>query len=907
MLAIRDGHSPATMIRRDDYTAPAYWVDSVDLTFDLDPNKTKVLNKMVLRRNQNVEACPLRLDGEELNLARVLVNGQGASFKIESNQLVIENLPEETPFELEIFTTCNPTKNTQLMGLYVSQDSFFTQCEAEGFRRITYYLDRPDVMANFSVVLRADKKKYPVLLSNGNLIKSGELEDGRHYVKWVDPHKKPCYLFALVAGKLVCREQGIKSRSGRSHLLQVYVRPGDMDKTEHAMNSLISSVIWDESRFGLSLDLERFMIVATNDFNMGAMENKGLNIFNTKYVLANQTTATDTDYANIESVVGHEYFHNWTGNRVTCRDWFQLSLKEGLTVFRDQEFSQDLCTNYSARAVKRIEDVRVLRTAQFPEDSGPMAHPVRPESYIEINNFYTVTIYEKGAEVVRMMQTLVGTTPTCTDGGRSNFSRGMKLYFERFDGQAVTCDDFTQAIADANPGSHLFQLLKPFKRWYSQAGTPVIKAHGVYDSLTRTYTLTLSQKFQNGGEKNLPYVIPVGFALFNEEGQQLALHESSNSTSNNFFSTTLVLSEEMQSFVFENILKQPVPSLLRGFSAPVILEYEYKDQDLLILLAHDSDPFNRWEAGQRLALRAALHALSNFGDLQSSVLNVEFIEAMRGILRHSELDAAFKELVLTLPSESYIADQLDVVDPQRIHQVRECMRLELAQALESDWKWAFEFHQDSGAFKPDPHNAGRRALSGMALSQLCLVDGKTIESVWAQTAFERVQFSNNMTDRVNALAALIYTHHSLASAALDYFYAQFQHEDLVLDKWFSLQAASCDRKGEVLSIVKNLKIHSKFYINNPNRARSLLFSFCSANPGAFHRSDGEGYVFWKTCVLELDPINPQVAARLARSMDRWKKLSEPYRSKALAAIELVAAQPNLSNDLREVINRSLIE
>ena len=423
--------SPSAVIHRSDYAPPAFWVDTVDLSFDLDPVKTRVLNKMSVRRNLQVASQPLRLQGEELNLARVLVDGQGCSFKMDGNTLVLENLPEtEGPFALEIFTTCNPSKNSKLMGLYLSEDSFFTQCEAEGFRRITYFLDRPDVMASYSVTLRADKNKYPVLLSNGNLVEQGTLEDGRHFARWVDPHRKPCYLFALVAGQLVCREQRIISASGTPHLLQVYVRPGDLDKTEHAMHSLIAAVAWDEQRFGLPLDLERFMIVATSDFNMGAMENKGLNIFNTKYVLANSSTATDADYANIESVVGHEYFHNWTGNRITCRDWFQLSLKEGLTVFRDQEFSQDLCADPSARAVKRIEDVRLLRTVQFPEDAGPMAHPVRPDSYLEINNFYTVTIYEKGAEVVRMMQTLTS---------RDGFAKGMKLYFERFDGQAVTC------------------------------------------------------------------------------------------------------------------------------------------------------------------------------------------------------------------------------------------------------------------------------------------------------------------------------------------------------------------------------------------------------------------------------------------------------------------------------------
>ena len=503
---MREGHN--NVIYRSDYQAPAFWIDNVDLTFDLDPAKTRVLNKMKVRRNADVVPQSLRLDGEELNLARVLVNGQGTSFKLENNQLVLENLPDGyEPFDLEIFTTCCPAKNTKLMGLYVSNDSFFTQCEAEGFRRITYFLDRPDVMASYSVLIRADKKAYPVLLSNGNLVEQGALDEGRHYARWVDPFRKPSYLFALVAGQLVAREQRITSRAGKDHLLQVYVRPGDLDKTEHAMNSLMASVAWDEARFGLSLDLERFMIVATSDFNMGAMENKGLNVFNTKYVLASQATATDTDFSNIESVVGHEYFHNWTGNRITCRDWFQLSLKEGLTVFRDQEFSMDLAGAPSARAVKRIEDVRVLRTAQFPEDAGPMAHPVRPDQYLEINNFYTVTVYEKGAEVVRMMQTLVG---------RDGFARGMKLYFERHDGSAVTCDDFAQAIADANPDSKLAQLLPQFKRWYSQAGTPRVKVATHYDAASGIYNLTLSQSCHAtpGQEAKEPFVIPSRWACW---------------------------------------------------------------------------------------------------------------------------------------------------------------------------------------------------------------------------------------------------------------------------------------------------------------------------------------------------------------------------------------------------------
>ncbi|MDD2728685.1 aminopeptidase N [Malikia sp.] len=887
MSSLREGNTP--VVKREDYAAPAYFVDTVDLCFDLDPAKTRVLNKMRLRRNPAVAAQPLRLDGEELNLARVLVDGAGCSFKLEGNQLVLEKLPEgDQPFELEIFTTCAPARNSKLMGLYVSQGTFFTQCEAEGFRRITYFLDRPDVMASYTVTLRADQATYPVLLSNGNLVEQGELEDGRHFAKWVDPHKKPCYLFALVAGQLVSREQRITSRSGGEHLLQVYVRPGDLDKTEHAMNSLMASIAWDEARFGLPLDLERFMIVATSDFNMGAMENKGLNIFNTKYVLANPATATDTDYAGIESVVGHEYFHNWTGNRVTCRDWFQLSLKEGLTVFRDQEFSMDMAGSASARAVKRIEDVRVLRSAQFPEDAGPMAHPVRPDQYAEINNFYTVTIYEKGAEVVRMQQTLVG---------REGFARGMKLYFERHDGQAVTCDDFAQAIADANPDSELARLLPQFKRWYAQAGTPRLHASGSYDAEARRYTLTLGQSCPAtpGQPAKEAFVIPVALGLLDAQGREI---EGS--------ARTVVLSETSQIVVFDGVDAEPVPSILRGFSAPVVLEHDYSDTQLLTLLAHDNDPFNRWEAGQRLALRRALAAVQS-QDAVHQPLDRAYLDAMRAVLGAPALDAAFKELVLTLPGETYIAEQLAVVDPQRIHAVREAMREQLAHALHDDWVHAFEAHQDNGAFRPDPVSSGRRALAGLALSMLCLAARENGNPVWPGKALQRFKDAGNMTDRFHALSALVGSGHALAAQALERFHALFKGEELVLDKWFALQAGAGDRGGNILPLVKQLLTHPDFHPRNPNRARSLIFSYCNANPGAFHRADAAGYRFWSERVIEIDAFNPQVAARLARALDRWKKLAEPYRSAAREAIARVAAKAELSNDVREVITRALAD
>ena len=913
----REGQAPAITINRADYTAPAYWIDTVDLCFDLDPVKTRVLNKMTLRRNLDVPVQPLRLDGEELNLARVLVNGQGTSFKMDGNQLVLDNLPDA--FELEIFTTCMPAKNTKLMGLYVSNDSFFTQCEAEGFRRITYFLDRPDVMAMYTVTLRADKVKYPVLLSNGNLVDQGTLGDGRHFAKWVDPHKKPAYLFALVAGQLVCREQRITSRAGKEHTLQVYVRPGDLDKTEHAMTSLMHSVAWDEARFGLQLDLERFMIVATSDFNMGAMENKGLNIFNTRYVLANQATATDVDFGNIESVVGHEYFHNWTGNRVTCRDWFQLSLKEGLTVFRDQEFSQDLCGEASARAVKRIEDVRVLRTAQFPEDAGPMSHPVRPDSYVEISNFYTVTIYEKGAEVVRMMQTLVASESDPL--GRAGFAKGITLYFERHDGQAVTCDDFAQAIADANPASSLARLLPQFKRWYSQAGTPRVRAEGVYDALESTYTLTLSQSCApiTGQASKEPMVIPVAIGLLGADGEDVVLHLSGQSPSGSHAgSRTVVLSSASETFTFTGISAEPVPSILRGFSAPVVLAFDYTDAQLLHLLKHDSDPFNRWEAGQRLAVKAALHAInsianSNRNDWATALngtLNDAYLSAMRQVLQHPALDAAFKELVLSLPSETYLAEQLDVVDPQLVHAVREAMRQQLATALQADWVAVYAAHSDTGAYTPDAASAGRRALAAMALSHLCLAArlsadaGSEGSAEWPDKTLQRFKDADNMTDRFNALTALVSSGSMLAAQALAQFHAMFKGEALVIDKWFSLQAGSPDRNGNILPAVKQLMKHSDFSVRNPNRARSVISTFCG-NPAAFHRLDAAGYVFWSDRVMELDAINPQVAARLARALDRWSKLAEPYRSAAREAIVRVAAKADLSKDTHEVVTRAL--
>ncbi len=886
---MREGTAP--LIRREDYSAPAFWIKTVDLTFDLDPVRTLVTSRMQLERNPGVPAQPLKLHGDELSVLRVLVNGESVSFRHEDGLLVLDSLQNvpEGPFSLEIRNTCTPERNTQLSGLYTSNGGLFTQCEAEGFRRITYFLDRPDVMAIYTVTLRAGKAAYPVLLSNGNLLSQTDLDGGRHQAVWHDPFPKPSYLFALVAADLVAREQHIRTRAGRDHLLQVYVRRGDLDKTEHAMNSLIASVVWDEARFKLPLDLDRFMIVAVGDFNMGAMENKGLNIFNTKFVLATPATATDVDYAGIESVVGHEYFHNWTGNRITCRDWFQLSLKEGLTVFRDQEFSIDMAGSESARAVKRIEDVRQLRQLQFPEDAGPMAHPVRPDSYQQINNFYTATVYEKGAEVVRMMQTLVG---------RDGFARGMALYFGRHDGQAVTCDDFAQAIADANPGSALAEHLTAFKHWYAQSGTPRLTASGHYDAQARSYTLTVEQVLAPGQE---PFVVPLAMGLVSRDGAPLPLRLEGEAECSGKH-RVLVLNAAHSRFTFTDIDSAPVPSLLRGFSAPVILSDDLSDADLLVLLQHDSDPFSRWEAGQRLALNRLLAATQAGGAL---TLDDAFIAAMRDILRHPALDAAFKDMVLTPPSEAYVAEKLTVVDPQHIHTAREAMRMQLAAALRDDWAWAHEQHQIPGAYTPDPVSSGKRSLANLALSMLCLDAVARGDAVWPGRAFQRFKDAAHMTDRLGALAALVNSHAELATPALERFHAMFKGEALVIDKWFALQATAPEVDGKVFARALELLKHPDFSIRNPNRARSLIASLCMMNPAAFHRADAAGYVFWADRVLELDAANPQLAARMARIMDRWSRLAEPYRSAAHQAISRVAAKPDLSSDVREIVSRAL--
>ena len=888
---MREG--PATVVRREDYAPPAYWIRSIELSFDLDPTKTIVGSRMRVERNPALAAQPLRLHGEGLNLLRVLADGESVSFREEAGLLIIDHPPAADSFTLEIRNTCAPEKNTELSGLYTSGGGFYTQCEAEGFRRITYFLDRPDVMAVYSVLIRADKAKYPVLLSNGNLIEQGDLDNGRHYAKWHDPFPKPSYLFALVAADLVAREQKIRTRAGRDHLLQVYVKRADLGKTEHAMNSLIASVVWDEARFGLPLDLERFMIVAVEDFNFGAMENKGLNLFNTKFVLASADTATDDDFFGVESVVAHEYFHNWTGNRVTCRDWFQLSLKEGLTVFRDQEFSMDMAGSASARAVKRIEDVLKLRTAQFPEDAGSMAHPVRPEAYAAINNFYTPTVYEKGAEVVRMMHTLVG---------REGFAKGLKLYFERHDGQAVTCDHFAQAIADANPLSPLAQQLDTFKQWYSRAGTPRLTARGSYDAQARSYTLQLSQ--QLGAADAPPLLIPVSVALFAADGQALPLQLADDPATLGH-EALLVLGQKEGRWTFVDVPSEPVPSLLRGFSAPVALDDGLDDAALLTLLAHDTDPFNRWEAGQRLSLKRLLAAVQAE---TLPVLDEAYVQALRSVLRHATLDPAFKAMVLALPGEGYIAEQLAVVDPQRIHAVREHLLDHLAEQLHADWAWAFEHHQVRGGYSPQRPQAGQRALTARALAMLCRHAARSGNPVWPGRAYQQLKDAGNMSDRLAGLNALVQSRAELADATLQRFHALAHGNALVIDKWFEVQARASEDPhgpGAVLARAKALLAHKDFSLRNPNRVRSLLVSLCRDNPAAFHRADASGYVFWAERLIELDAINPSVAGRLARVMDRWSHLAEPYRSAAREAIARVAARTELSTEVREIIHRAL--
>src|SRR5574344_1188291 len=764
--------------RRLDYKSPEFTVTDIDLTFELDMKKTVVTARSQVVRLTDDKSLPLVLAGEELKLRSVTVNGAEVAYTETANSLTLSHVPDS--FEIVIVTEISPSENSALMGLYVSDGKFCTQCEPEGFRRITFFLDRSDVLAKYTTHIIANEGAYHCMLSNGNCI-SDEVKDGKRIVSWQDPFPKPSYLFALVAGDFDDLQADFTTSSGRKVDVHLYGDKGQRERGTIALDSILKAMALDESRFELQYDLNRFMVVAVDFFNAGGMENKGLNIFNSKFVLADAESATDTDIENVLSVIGHEYFHNWTGDRVTCRDWFQLSLKEGLTVFRDQEFSMDMAATPSARAVKRIEDVRVLRTAQFPEDAGPMAHPVRPDSYVEINNFYTLTIYEKGAEVVRMQHNLVG---------RDGFAQGIKRYFEHFDGQAVTCDDFVQCMADANPASPLNQHLEQFKRWYSQAGPPQVHASGVFDADSASYTPTLRQTCPAtpGQSDKQPFVIPVTLGLLSAQGQALPLQLQGQESALGL-EHTLVLTEAEQSWTFtglQGLDGAPVPSLLRGFSAPVQLHYAASDAELLTQLAHDSDAFNRWEAGQRLMLRSALHAIQEIAvgaDLAEicakNYLQNELVQALRAVLLDSTLDPAFKELALTLPSESYIAEQLQQpVDPQHIHAVRQAMRLQLASALQADWQATYEAHTDTGAYRPEPHSAGRRALAGLALSMLCLAAQASGDSVWPGKAYQRFKQAGNLTDRIHALNALIHSASALAEPALERFYRMAKDEAL---------------------------------------------------------------------------------------------------------------------------------
>jgi len=875
--------TPQTIYRKD-YTPPSYLVDTVELGFDLDPARTIVANRMTMRRNLESAQREIELYGENMELVALRMNGKelgSKDYRIEGSLLTIPDTPEEVTLEIE--TICVPEQNTTLNGLYTSNGSFYTQCEAEGFRAITYFPDRPDVMAKFTVMLRADKDKYPVLLSNGNLVEEGDLDDGRHYAKWEDPFKKPSYLFALVAARLVCQEETFKLADGRDALLQVWVEDGNLDKTDYAMQSLKNSIRWDEERWGLELDLDRFMIVAVSDFNMGAMENKGLNIFNTKFVLANPRVATDIDFQGIEAVVGHEYFHNWTGNRVTCRDWFQLSLKEGLTVFRDQEFSADMVGTDSGRAVGRIDQVRTLRQAQFPEDAGPMAHPVRPDSFVEINNFYTVTVYEKGAEVVRMYQTLLG---------REGFRKGMDLYFERHDEQAVTCDDFRRAMADANGRD-----LSLFERWYSQAGTPVVRAETRYDELAKTYTLTLFQSCPAtpGQTSKFPFHIPVAVGLLGADGKDMPLTIDGQDAGT---TAVLELTQSEQSFVFENVQEQPTPSILRDFSAPIILDYNYGDADLLHLFSHDSDPVNRWEAGQRLAMGRLLKLTGEAGVGAPLLLDDTFLLAMGKMLSDESLDPAFREQALLLPSETMVAEQIAVVDPLAIHLARQFVRANIGARLKQELLAQYHANATPGEYSPDALSIGKRALKNLCLAYLTAAqDEKGIQL--AQDQFEN---AGNMTDRVAALSALIHARVPTVDAALQRFYDEFEDEALVIDKWFGMQASSATSD---VAAVRQLMRHPAFNLRNPNRARSLISSFCANNPVQFHAPDGSGYAFWAEQVITLDGLNPQVASRLARAMDRWRRYTPALQEQMKKALQQVAGQQRLSNDVREVVGKAL--
>jgi aminopeptidase N len=874
-----------TIVRLADYTPPPFLVDTVELHVDIRDDHALVRARLQVRRNPDsaLRGAALELDGDELALVSVAIDGRplgSHEFSVDAEHLAIPGVPDN--FFLETLTRLDPFGNTKLMGFFASSNGLFSQCEAEGFRRITWFPDRPDVMARYTTTMHADKATFPHLLSNGNLVDQGDEPGGRHFARWEDPFPKPCYLFAMVAARLDLLESTFVTHSGRTVALGVYVEPGKLDQADFAMEALKKSMHWDEEVFGLEMDLDRFMIVAVGDFNMGAMENKGLNIFNTKYVLARPDTATDADYMNIDRVVAHEYFHNWTGNRVTCRDWFQLSLKEGLTVFRDQEFGADM---YS-RAVQRIQEVRGLRAMQFPEDAGPMAHPIRPQAYMEISNFYTATVYEKGAEIVRMIHTLIG---------KEAFRRGMDLYFERHDGQAVTCDEFVQAMQDASGVD-----LTRFRRWYDQAGTPRVSIRSAYDDAAGTFTLSVSQTNAPtpGQPDKLPLHIPLAVGLIDADGRDLPLRLEGETAEG---PTTRVLSvtEPQQSFRFLGVPVRPVPSLARGFSAPVVLEYDYREHELTHLLAHDSDPFNRWEAGQRLAVDLMLRCIEQRRAGRAFEIPPAFITAFARVLDGAGDDPAFAAEALGLPSEAYVGEQMAVVDPDAIHIVRVRLRQALAEALRDPLLATYRRMAVPGRYSPDAASAGRRALRNLCLGYLMELEDDEIRAI----CVAQFDGADNMTDSMAALTALANTDCPERESVLAKFYERWKDEALALDKWFAVQAMS--RLPGTLDRVRALTRHTKFDLRNPNRLRSLIGSFCHYNPLRFHAADGSGYALLSDYVIQLDPLNPQVAARMARAFDRWRKFDETRQANARAALERIRDFSGLSKDVSEVVTRAL--
>ena len=861
----------ATVKYRKDYAPTDFRIDQVHLDFFLEDEYALVTAELNFSRRTDSNATKLFLDGEDLELQEIYIDGMALSaeqYLLSDEGLQLLDVAES--FVLKTVVKIQPQLNTSLSGLYKSGSMFCTQCESLGFRRITYYLDRPDVMTTFKVSLSADKEKFPVLLSNGNLMDSGDTADGRHYSEWHDPHPKPSYLFALVAGDLGVLRDTFTTCSGKLVNLYVYSEHENADKLAYAMQSLIESMKWDEEVYGFEYDLEIYNIVAVGDFNMGAMENKSLNVFNTAYVLSSPETATDSDYEGIEGVIGHEYFHNYTGNRITCRDWFQLTLKEGLTVFRDQQFSADM----GDAALKRIDDVNVLRSVQFREDMGPMAHPIRPDSYVAMDNFYTSTVYNKGAEVIRMMHTLVG-----ADGFRS----GSDLYFERYDGQAVSCDDFRLSIADANNRD-----FSQFELWYSQAGTPKISLSSSYDADAQRFVLSCEQSCQPtpGQDEKLPFHIPLLTALFDKDGNELAGER------------VLELCEQRQDFVFENITTEPVVSALRKFSAPVTLDFEQSDSDLQVLMSYDSDTFNRWEAGQRFATRAIFDLMTSLAEGKSIAPSPKFLDSMVEIANDKQLSPGMKSYLLCLPGHAALSGQLDVIDPELLQSARKVLRTAVADRLQDKFSELYDAMSSDEAYEPSQEQIGRRRLRNVCLSYLSVAStGNGVEMCATQFAD-----ASNMTDSISALACLANLDVPQRQTALSDFFEKWQDEDLVVDKWLSVQASSS--ASDTFARVVALKEHPAFDIRNPNKVRSLIRTF-AANPVHFHSADGEGYRFVADCVLELDKLNPQIAARIASAFAQWHRY-EPSRSLQMKQqLQRISEQDKLSPDTSEIVKLSL--